>query len=43
LSCLFYLFLLVPRLLAGITLVVWLIMLHKITTAIGGGISVAKA
>jgi hypothetical protein len=33
----------VPRLLAGITLVVWLIVLHKITTAIGGGVSVAKA
>jgi hypothetical protein len=42
LSCLFYLFLLVPRLLAGITLVVWLIVLHKITTAVGGGVSVAK-
>ena len=34
--------LLVPRLLAGITLVVWLIMLHKIATALGGGVSVAK-
>jgi ABC-type transporter Mla maintaining outer membrane lipid asymmetry permease subunit MlaE len=36
------LFLLVPRLLAGITLVVWLIVLHKIMTAVGGGVSVAK-
>ena len=43
LSCLFYLFLLVPRLLVEITLVVWLIVLHKITTAVGGGVSVAKA
>ena len=43
LSCLFYLFLLVPRFLVGITLVVWLIVLHKIATAIGGGVSVAKA
>ncbi|WP_223699843.1 hypothetical protein, partial [Escherichia coli] len=42
-SFLFYLFLLVPRLLAGITLVVWLIVLHKIAAAIGGGVSVAKA
>ena len=42
LSCLFYLFLLVPRLLAGITLVDWLIVLHKIVIAIGGGVSVAK-
>ena len=37
------LFLIVPRLLAGINLVVWLIVLHKITTAVGGGVSVAKA
>ena len=36
-------FLLVPRLLAGITLVVWLIVLHKIATAVGAGVSVAKA
>ena len=43
LSCLFYLFLLVPRLLVGITLVVWLIVLHKIAIAVGGGVSVAKA
>ena len=35
-------FLLVPRLLAGITLVVWLIVLHKIATAIGDGVSVAN-
>ena len=35
--------LLVPRLLAGITLVVWLIVLHKIVTTVGGGVSVAKA
>jgi hypothetical protein len=35
--------LLVPRLLAGITLVVWLIVLQKIATAVGGGVSVAKA
>ena len=35
--------LLVLRLLAGITLVVWLIVLHKIATTIGGGVSVAKA
>ena len=34
---------LVPPLLAGITLVVWLIMLHKIARAVGGGVSVAKA
>ena len=34
---------LVPRLLARITLVVWLIVLHKIATAVGGGVSVAKA
>ena len=37
------LFLLVLRLLAGITLVVWLIALHKIAAAVGGGVSVAKA
>ena len=43
LSCLFYLFLLVPQLLVGITLVVWLIVLHKIAMAIGGGVWVAKA
>jgi hypothetical protein len=30
-------------LLAGITLVVWLIVLHKITMAVEGGVSVAKA
>ena len=30
------------RLLAGITLVVWLIMLHKIATTIGGAVLVAK-
>ena len=35
--------LLVPRLLAGITLVVWLIVLHKIAIAVGGGVPVAKA
>jgi hypothetical protein len=41
---LFVLFLLVLRLLAGITLVVWLIVLHKITcTTAGVGVSVAKA
>ena len=38
-----YLFLLVLRLLAGITLVVRLIVFHKIAATAGVGVSVAKA
>jgi hypothetical protein len=43
LSCLLYLFLLVLRLLAGTGALVAVDALHKIVTAIGGGVSVAKA
>jgi hypothetical protein len=42
-ECLFYLFLLVLRLLAGITLVVWLVVIRKIVTTTGIGVSIAKA